>query len=36
MLVMVRSGDILIKEKFDKSLGLADPEMMILDPAVPR
>jgi type I restriction-modification system DNA methylase subunit len=30
---MVRSVDILIKEKFDKPLGLADPEVMILDPA---
>jgi predicted helicase len=30
---MVRSVDILLKEKFDKSLGLADPEVMILDPA---
>ncbi|MCA6621178.1 MAG: N-6 DNA methylase [Pseudanabaena sp. M165S2SP1A06QC] len=30
---MVRSVDILIKEKFNKPLGLADPEVMILDPA---
>lgn len=30
---MVRSVDILLKEKFDKPLGLADPEVMILDPA---
>jgi len=30
---MVRSVDILIKEKFGKPLGLADPEVMILDPA---
>ena len=30
---MVRSVDILIKEKFDMPLGLADPEVMILDPA---
>ncbi|OHY35542.1 type ISP restriction/modification enzyme [Cylindrospermopsis raciborskii] len=30
---MVRSVDILVKEKFNKPLGLADPEVMILDPA---
>ena len=30
---MVRSVDILLKEKFEKPLGLADPEVMILDPA---
>ena len=30
---MVRSVDILLKEKFDKPLGLADPEVIILDPA---
>jgi predicted helicase len=30
---MVRSVDILLKDKFDKPLGLADPEVMILDPA---
>lgn len=30
---MVRSVDILLKEKFAKPLGLADPEVMILDPA---
>ncbi len=30
---MVRSVDILIKEKFNKPLGLANPEVMILDPA---
>lgn len=30
---MVSSVDILLKEKFDKPLGLADPEVMILDPA---
>ena len=30
---MVRSVDVLLKEKFDKPLGLADPEVMILDPA---
>jgi hypothetical protein len=30
---MVRSVDILIKEKFNKPLGLADPSVMILDPA---
>jgi Type ISP C-terminal specificity domain/N-6 DNA Methylase len=30
---MVRSVDILLKEKFDKPLGLADPEVRILDPA---
>ena len=30
---MVRSVDILLKEKFNKPLGLADPEVMILDPA---
>jgi N-6 DNA Methylase len=30
---MVRSVDILLKEKFGKPLGLADPEVMILDPA---
>lgn len=29
---MVRSVDILLKEKFNKPLGLADPEVMILDP----
>ena len=30
---MVRSVDILLKEKFSKPLGLADPEVIILDPA---
>lgn len=30
---MVRSVDELLKDKFDKPLGLADPEVMILDPA---
>lgn len=30
---MVRSLDILLKEKFNKPLGLADPGVMILDPA---
>ncbi|NDJ25768.1 N-6 DNA methylase [Nostoc sp. B(2019)] len=30
---MVRSVDILVKEKFNKPLGLADPEVEILDPA---
>lgn len=30
---MVRSVDILLKEKFNKPLGLADSEVMILDPA---
>jgi len=30
---MVRSVDILLKDKFNKPLGLADPEVMILDPA---
>lgn len=30
---MVRSVDILLKEKFNKPLGLADPEVMIFDPA---
>lgn len=30
---MVHSVDILLREKFDKPLGLADPEVMILDPA---
>lgn len=30
---MVRSVDVLLKEKFDKPLGLADLEVMILDPA---
>lgn len=30
---MVRSLDELIKDKFNKPLGLADPEVMILDPA---
>jgi Type ISP C-terminal specificity domain/N-6 DNA Methylase len=30
---MVRSVDILLKEKFHKPLGLADPDVMILDPA---
>ena len=30
---MVRSVDELIKDKFDKPLGIADPEVMILDPA---
>ncbi len=30
---IVRSVDILLKEKFNKPLGLADPEVMILDPA---
>ena len=30
---MVRSVDIQLKEKFNKPLGLADPEVMILDPA---
>lgn len=30
---MVRSVDILLKENFNKPLGLADPEVMILDPA---
>lgn len=30
---MVRSVDILLKEKLNKPLGLADPEVMILDPA---
>lgn len=29
---MVRSVDVLLKEKFNKPLGLADPEVMILDP----
>jgi type I restriction-modification system DNA methylase subunit len=30
---MVRSVDILLKDRFDKPLGLADPDVMILDPA---
>ena len=30
---MVRSVDYLLKDKFNKPLGLADPEVMILDPA---
>jgi N-6 DNA Methylase len=30
---MVRSVDILLKDKFNKPLGLADPDVMILDPA---
>lgn len=30
---MVRSVDILLKEKFNKPLGLADPEVEILEPA---
>ncbi len=30
---MVRSVDELIKDKFNKPLGIADPEVMILDPA---
>ncbi len=30
---MVRSVDQLLKDKFNKPLGLADPEVMILDPA---
>lgn len=30
---MVRSVDEMLKDKFDKPLGLADPEVMILDPA---
>ena len=30
---MVRSVDLLVQEKFNKPLGLADPEVMILDPA---
>ncbi len=30
---MVRSVDILLKEKFNKPLGLADSEVMVLDPA---
>ena len=30
---MVKSVDVLLKEKFNKPLGLADPEVMILDPA---
>lgn len=30
---IVRSVDYLLKEKFDKPLGLADPNVMILDPA---
>jgi hypothetical protein len=30
---MVRSVDLLVSEKFNKPLGLADPEVMILDPA---
>jgi hypothetical protein len=30
---MVRSVDILLKTKFHKPLGLADPDVMILDPA---
>lgn len=30
---MVRSVDILVKEKFNKPLGLADPEVEILEPA---
>ena len=30
---MVQSVDELIKDKFDKPLGIADPEVMILDPA---
>lgn len=30
---LVRSVDVLLKEKFNKPLGLADPEVMILDPA---
>jgi type I restriction-modification system DNA methylase subunit len=30
---MVRSVDVLLKQKFNKPLGLADPEVMILDPA---
>lgn len=30
---LVRSVDSLLKQKFNKPLGLADPEVMILDPA---
>jgi predicted helicase len=30
---MIRSVDILLKDKFHKPLGLADPDVMILDPA---
>ena len=30
---MVRSVDVLLKEKFNKPLGLADPEVEILEPA---
>lgn len=30
---IVRSVDIILKEKFNKPLGLADPEVLILDPA---
>lgn len=30
---MVRSVDVLLKEKFNKPLGLADPEVIVLDPA---
>jgi hypothetical protein len=30
---MVRSVDELLKDKFNKPLGIADPEVMILDPA---
>jgi len=30
---MVRSVDEMLKDKFNKPLGLADPEVMILDPA---
>lgn len=33
VLYMVRSVDVLLKEKLNKPLGLADPEVMILDPA---
>ena len=33
VLYIVRSIDYLLKEKFDKPLGLADPNVMILDPA---
>jgi predicted helicase len=33
---MVRSVDILLKDKFHKPLGLADPDVMILDPATDK
>ena len=31
---IVRSIDYLLKTRFNKSLGLGDPEILILDPAV--